>query len=374
MRILHTSDWHLGKRLEGKSRLDEQKDVLSELIEVVRTRDIDAVVLAGDVYDTVNPPAEAEELFYETALAVGALCPFAVVAGNHDNPERLSAPEGIAGASNIYLLGGMDNTHIRRKNAQGTVGGLRLETKSGRLNIAALPYPSLSRMSGLGYDADGEKTYGQNVADWLEACAQVFGDGVNILVSHLFLSQRTAGDEAELGTAALLSPSVLPRCDYAALGHIHRAQTVSSQHRAYYSGSILGYSFDDAGEKYFYVYDTQSDKPEKIAITSGKKILTAECETFAQAMQILGEHGGEWVCIKYNSPEPLSAKEYGELRAMPNFCKLTLSFTAEKSEAVSRTDKTDKQLFCDFYKKEKGVEVPSDILDMFLAALAGEEF
>ena len=93
MRILHTSDWHLGKTLEQYSRLEEQEEFLKEFIEIVKDNDIDLVLIAGDIYDNGNPPAKAEKMFYSTISEITSSGKTAVlvIAGNHDNPERLVA-------------------------------------------------------------------------------------------------------------------------------------------------------------------------------------------------------------------------------------------------------------------------------------------
>ena len=93
MRILHTADWHLGKNLEGHSRLDEQEQFLNNFIDIVKLNNIDMVIIAGDIYDSSNPPARAEKLFYDTLKKIsnnGETLTL-VISGNHDNPERLIA-------------------------------------------------------------------------------------------------------------------------------------------------------------------------------------------------------------------------------------------------------------------------------------------
>ena len=93
MRILHTADWHLGRTLEGRSRLEEQAQFLDELAEIVEKEKIDVVLMAGDAFDTVNPPAAAEQLFYESLsrLSNRGKRPVMVISGNHDSPDRLAA-------------------------------------------------------------------------------------------------------------------------------------------------------------------------------------------------------------------------------------------------------------------------------------------
>ena len=107
MRILHTSDWHLGRSLEQISRIEEQRAFIDLLVETCEDQKVDLVLVAGDIYDTYNPPASAEELFYEALERLSGKGKRAVVviAGNHDNPERLCAASPLAYKNGIILLG-----------------------------------------------------------------------------------------------------------------------------------------------------------------------------------------------------------------------------------------------------------------------------
>lgn len=92
MRLLHTSDWHLGKLLEGHSRLEEQEYFLEDLLKIAEENTVDMVFVTGDIYDTYNPPAQAEKLFFTSIkeLSRGGECPIIIIAGNHDSPDRKS--------------------------------------------------------------------------------------------------------------------------------------------------------------------------------------------------------------------------------------------------------------------------------------------
>src|SRR5690606_27494149 len=107
MRILHTADWHFGKTLEGRSRHAEQEQFVDELCEIAQSENIDVILIAGDVYDTVNPPAASEQLFYDSLarLADYGKRKVIVISGNHDNPERLAAATPIAIKHGITLIG-----------------------------------------------------------------------------------------------------------------------------------------------------------------------------------------------------------------------------------------------------------------------------
>ncbi len=366
MKILHTSDWHLGKRIEGKERYAEQRAVLDELKEVIKKYDVSAVINAGDVFDVNNPPAEAEELFYSTALEISRLCPFIAVAGNHDSAERLNAPHGIASVSGIVLVG----TVIENKkcgNIEWVKGGVKIKTDKGNLNVLTLPFPSAARLGAIGHLASQTNKYDEMVKELFNDAQTVFSHGeVNVAVSHLFLGNATQnGDEVNLGTASILPKTVLPDCDYVALGHIHKAQVASKSKNAYYSGSILEYNPSESGDKYFLIYDSDTKQVEKVKINSGRKIVTVSVKSFDEAVLELERNSNSWVYVDYYSAEPISASEYAELRRRENFCKLTPRFVYKSDAKRSYETKTDAQRFIEFYEKVKGEKVPSDVLGLF---------
>ena len=107
MKILHTADWHLGKWLDNVSRLSEQNEVLSEICEVAEKENVDVVLIAGDLFDTFSPSAEAQELFFRTLKRLGCngRRPVVAIAGNHDQPDRIEAPDHLARECGIIFIG-----------------------------------------------------------------------------------------------------------------------------------------------------------------------------------------------------------------------------------------------------------------------------
>ena len=162
MRILHTADWHLGRSLEQNSRLDEQSAVMDELLLICRDQAIDLILVAGDVFDTYNPSAAAEQLFYESVerLSDSGRRMIVVIAGNHDNPERLCAAAPLAWRHGIILLGNpADNPSILLDH-QGPAAGRLLTAGPGFLSlipghsdelasIVTLPFPSEARLQAM---------------------------------------------------------------------------------------------------------------------------------------------------------------------------------------------------------------------------------
>ncbi len=377
MKILHTSDWHLGKRLEGKSRLPEQERALDALAALAAETHADALVVAGDVFDTVNPPAEAEALFYDACLRIGRTCPVIVIAGNHDNPERLSAPDGIARACDIVLCGGLDCSQVKQPLSGGE-GFVTLTKKEERVHFALLPYPSPARMSQAGHVPDPEKSYADNVREWLAMCAKAFtASDCNITVSHLFMAGSVrASDEIELGTAALLPLDVLPAAHYTALGHVHKPQCVSRRGNVYYSGSLLPYTFDDDSDKFCNLVHTSPAgvTVEKVPLYAGKRLITQTVGGFDEAMTALQQNADAYVRLLYDSAQPLSAAQYAELRGAEGFAVIRNVRMLPKSVQKASKTLSDRELFTAFYRTVYDGQTPDEeVLAMFEKGLRGEQ-
>ena len=270
IRILHTADWHLGKRLEGRSRHEEQVAVLQEICEVVEREEIDAVLLAGDVYDTYNPPSEAEALYYRTMIRLvdGGRRPVVVIAGNHDSPDRLKASDPYGHALGVVTLGLPDETvetfdHGPGKCAllESAPSFLKLRLRDGTpLNVIPLPYPSEARLGRLLSerldDEEAGSRYERAVRELMEVAAERFSEGeANVVMSHLFVAgglESESERQIQVGGAHSVSPGSFPSStDYVALGHLHRPQQFAGRNdiAVRYSGSPLSYSFSEAGQQ-----------------------------------------------------------------------------------------------------------------------------
>ncbi len=265
MRILHTADWHLGKNIEGQSRLKEQKAFLEDFVRIAREEQADLVIIAGDVYDSVNPPAEAEKLFYHTLKQVteGGKRLVLVIAGNHDSPDRLVAAGPLAMEHGI-LMAGLPKTVIpegvygkHRVTASGE-GYVEVEIGGERAVILLLPYPSEKRLGEVIYREmeEGQEraaSYGERVGLFFSRLEKHYReDTINLAVSHLFaMDAQAAGSERgmELGGSYLVDGSLLPqKAQYIALGHVHKPQAVPrTEGRAFYSGGPMIYHRSEAG-------------------------------------------------------------------------------------------------------------------------------
>jgi exonuclease SbcD len=156
MKLLHTSDWHLGKRLDNFSRFDEQQAVMNEICEIAEREKVNAVIIAGDLFDTYNPPVEAVDLFYKTLKRLSDEGKRAVIciAGNHDSPERIEAPDPLARECGI-IFAGLPETEVSpfelkngMKVKKSDKGFLEAEVPgcSTLLRILLTPYVSEQRL------------------------------------------------------------------------------------------------------------------------------------------------------------------------------------------------------------------------------------
>jgi exonuclease SbcD len=249
VKILHTSDWHVGKVLKGQSRLEEQQAVLTELVGIARDESPDLVLVAGDLFDTAAPIPAA------TRLVTGALSALrdtgaevVAISGNHDNGPALDALRPWAEAAGITLRGSV------RAAADHLLSGTTAAGEPWRL--VALPFLSQRyavRATEL-FDlsaAEATQTYADLLARLLAVLTEGFTpDAVNLVTTHLTVVGATAGGgEREAHTiAAYAVPATVfpPSAHYVALGHLHRAQTVPAPAPVRYSGSPLAIDFGEA--------------------------------------------------------------------------------------------------------------------------------
>ena len=235
MKLIHLSDLHLGKRVNGFSMLDDQATILEQILAVIDDEAPDAVLIAGDVYDRTTPPAEAVRLFDDFLVKLSARAVrVIVISGNHDSAERLSFGARLMAGSGVTLAPVYD----------GTVQPVTLTDAHGEVRIWPLPF--LRRAQVQRYFPETE------LKNETDAIAAVIGsmdiDSTqrNVLVAHQFVTGAAACDSEELqvGTADGVDVNVFAPFDYVALGHLHGAQRVGRE-TVRYCGTPLKYSFSE---------------------------------------------------------------------------------------------------------------------------------
>ncbi len=250
MRILHTSDLHLGKRVNDFPMLEDQAYILGSLLCTVVTERPDAFIIAGDVYDKAVPTAEAVALFDHFLVRLSELSvPTFIISGNHDSPERLGFASRLIGKGGIHIHG----------IYEGRVGKYTLEDEYGKVNIYTLPFVKPSHVRRYFPEAEIE-SYTDAVRCALSEVALDKSER-NILVTHQFVTgaSRTDSEELSVGGSDNVDAEVFSDFDYVALGHIHRSQRAGAENIRY-SGSILKYSFSEARDEKSLTLVELSDK------------------------------------------------------------------------------------------------------------------
>ena len=250
MRLLHTSDWHVGKVLKGHPRLDEQIKALAQIVDVARQERPDLVIVAGDLYDTASPTADATKVVTRALSALKATgADVVAIGGNHDNGPALDALRPWADAAGITLRGAVSANPKDLVVAGRTEGG-------EEWRLVALPFLSqrfavrASEMFEL-TDAEATQTYADHIARLLETltAAAFTNDSVNLVTTHLTVLGATQGGgerEAHTIMGYAVPVSVFPQsAHFVALGHLHRAQTVPGPCPVHYSGSPLAIDFGE---------------------------------------------------------------------------------------------------------------------------------
>ncbi|WP_257349235.1 exonuclease SbcCD subunit D [Pseudalkalibacillus decolorationis] len=386
MRVLHTADWHLGRTLEGRSRIDEQAQFLTELNDIVKEEKIDVVLMAGDVFDTVNPPAAAEQLFYESMakLTSDRNCKVVLIAGNHDNPDRLSASGPLAGLHGITIVG-----YPKLKPIE-----LHMDNCNQTLKIAALPYPSEARLNEVLTESVQEEALQSAYDHRIEAIFQQICKGfdptsVNLAMSHVYVAGGRECDSErpiQVGGAYTVSANALPaQAQYVALGHLHRPQTIQRANGiARYSGSPLSYSFSEAGQsKSVTILDVEPGKQpdiNELLLSSGKPLVRWKAEEgLSQIYRWLDEEkdANAWIDLEVHLKDALSMEEIQRLRnAHPGFIHIRPVF--KELKPVSNEQRVSElpidQLFKRFYERQTNGGIPDDkTIKLFLEMIQHEE-
>lgn len=250
MRIIHTADWHIGHTLRGYQRDHEHRAVLTELARLVVEREADALIVAGDVFDSQNPSGDSLRLFYETLVTLHRSRPelrIVITAGNHDAAGRLEAPHALLDGINTHVVGNVRRTD-GRIDAQRHVVPLPAANGEIAALVLAVSYPTAACLPTLPRSEDEE---GSPVVRATKALYDELMDGVRattsslplIMTGHLHVAGGTESEGAErrilVGGQHAVPPEAFPEeACYVALGHLHKPQTFKGE-RVRYSGSLL---------------------------------------------------------------------------------------------------------------------------------------
>lgn len=398
IKILHTADWHLGKKLQEFSRLPEQKLVLEEIQEIADRENVDLILLAGDIFDTFNPNHEAVELLYKSLrrLSKGGERPIIAISGNHDSTQFVEAPDPLAREMGIFFygkydtiipLGALDNGIEITKSAQGFVE-LKLPKFDFPIRIILAPYANeVSMKTYLGEEDREEEFRNLMGANWKSIADQYCDDlGVNLFIGHFFFMKEGEKPEAEPeserpilhvgGTQALFTKNLPPQIQYAALGHLHRYHAVGHQNApVVYSSSPLAYSFSEADQqKQVVLIEAEPGKSvnySPIGLTKGRPLYRKSFDNLPETLEWLAANPYCFVELTYITESSIEAGTRKSIMqahdGIVNLIPHIKNPLGEENQSLQVADLglDMESLFKLFYKNTKGQDPNDELLTIF---------
>lgn len=363
MKFMHTADWHVGKTLKGQNRLDEQEKVLAEIVGIALEQEVDAVLIAGDLYDVAAPIPRAQRLVNSTLLQLAQEgIEVVAIAGNHDHGRTFEAFRPLMRAARIEYAGdpkGASNGGIHRFTARST----------GEQAIVAL-LPFLSRrfafgayetMTGSAADLGGH--YDAAIREMLRHLAKEFRPhAVNIVMAHVTCSGGVIGGgerEAQSIFEYHVPAHAFPEdASYVALGHLHRRQSLPAACPVHYSGSPIAVDFgEQENEPVVCIVEASPGLPAKVTdapITTGRRLRTLT-GTLEQLTPLAEEAGDDYLRIVLEEPGRVNLR--GDvLELFPNALEIRIapSFIPEqRTVARDHAGLSPRELF-ERYQQDEG--------------------
>lgn len=376
MKILHTSDWHIGKKLIRRDRSAETRAVLKEIADICRDEKIELCLVAGDIFDTYTPSAEAESIFFEAITEILAYCAVLIISGNHDDYVRLSASATLAERNNVYIVG--NNLRAIKTGKAGDCypvesdcGYVIFENAKGeKVYINTLPYPNEARFK----EGKSDESFDDKMRRWISYGERGKEGGMpSLFLSHIFVCGGVASEserEIDLGGARLVPVSSLPDCDYIALGHLHKRQKVAPN--AYYSGAIMRFSFDESNAvKSVNVFDLTCDGVKdfkQVELKSIKNLVRLQAVSVNDGLELLKNNGECYVELTLNLDTPLTRTQIGELSRMENLVSLKTEVARDEKIdfTQSKKNKSASELFSGYYFSRFGAQPGEELKSLFL--------
>lgn len=363
MKIVHTSDWHLGKKINGFSMLEDQIYILKQLEEMILLQKADILIIAGDIYDRSVPPEEAVAVLNDfLGRIIRAGVTVLMITGNHDSAERLSFANRLLERQGLYIAG----------TFHGTVKKVTKEDKFGPVNFYLLPFVKSAVVKY--YYEESEIFSFEDAVKILIEKMEINKKERNVLVTHHFVTNAGKGPELSdsetvisVGGADNVDCSLFDDFDYTALGHIHKPQWVGNE-RIRYAGSILKYSFSEVNQKkgaaivdlkekgnlqitsaeFHPLHDMRKIKGRLLELIAEDVLCMADKEDYIQAV----------ITDQEDFIDPM-----GKLKnSYPNIMQLILekNIKAKQGKKVTGLKKIKQsplELFEDFYQKAAGREL-----------------
>ncbi len=375
MRFLHTGDWHVGRTIRGRSRIDEFETVLGQVVDVAVAEAVDCVLVSGDIHDQRAVTPDADRLIFNTFIRLHeAGIPVVAVPGNHDSAARMAAF--------APLLERVGTHAIARMRHPKKGGSVQIGSRDGTqtMTVACLPFVSPRRFLDVTAEfedlSSGYVNFDEGMGHLFDIFEKAFRpDHVNVVLGHLFVAgAQPSGSEREvtIGSDYAVSAARLPRtASYIALGHIHKQQKVKGTGAdTRYCGSLLQLDFGERGQnKSLLVVDVDPGKPPKvadIAIEGGRRL--AEIEATPDELESYAARAGDdylRVNLKLDAPIPGIADRVRELLPNALDIRLVLPDAEGDTPQVSLRTLDPKSQFVSYYSATHNAEPVDDLLAAF---------
>lgn len=365
MRILHTADLHIGKVFEKVSMLEDQKYILKQISDIAIRENVDAVLIAGDVYQRSAPQAEAMEVFdgFVTALTEAGKKVF-MLSGNHDSAQRISYFSSLIKGAGVYATQEFD----------GHLQTVTLTDEYGNVNIHMLPFVKPVIVKHLLPEAEIDSCT-DAVRAVLDA-SPINESERNILICHQFAAGAVPSDseESSVGGLDIVDASVFDAFDYVAMGHIHKPQKMGRD-TLRYAGSPLKYSFSEAAfEKSVVIADVGKKGSIKLKTVPLKPLRDVRIlEGMLDELMAL-PYSEDLVWATVHDEDVMQDASLTLRTVFPNLCRFTVSNSKTKDDltVLSKEEMEGKsitELFTDFYQQQNNNRLPSDKLIALLTRI-----
>ncbi|MDJ0925959.1 MAG: exonuclease SbcCD subunit D [Acidimicrobiia bacterium] len=377
MRALHTSDWHVGKRIGRYDRLEEYRETIAEVVAIAEAEEADIILHSGDVFDRPVPPIDALDVALSglVALSDAGHRPVVVIAGNHDSAGFFEALAPFLRGHNIHMVG-----EIKRPDEGGVI---ELETAAGRAVVSCFPFLREGRAFHV-WDAieDHYKQYADRLRAISEAYAAHAGalagkDAVQFLVAHFLVGgAKVHGHGAPRGERALhmgeayatTSEAIPPGPQYVALGHIHAPQPVpGAKVPAEYAGSLLELDFGEAGEeKRVVTVDVEPGRPaavRSIPLHGGRRLVRAKGEW--QELLVRDDLRDSYLDLTVSTAGPDTGLVDRAREEFDYLVNVRADYPRADTESSARIGRSLDELYGDYYLEQEGVAAPDELLSAF---------
>ncbi len=383
MKFFHISDLHIGKRLGLYDLLDLQRDVLEKLIEYGKKEKIEAIIIAGDIYDKSVPSAEAMNLFNDFLNSLRELeIPILIISGNHDSRQRLGFARDFIERQKIYISSALP------KNENEFLKKVVLKDQFGEVNFYLLPFTRPANVRNLFNGKVEIKSYDEAIKHLIER-EEIDYRKRNVLVAHQFFvnggiePQRCESEESYISVGGIDSVSIehIKNFDYCALGHLHKSQKIGYE-KIRYSGTLLKYSVSEAKDKKSVVMVEIGEKGEDIKIDfleiRPKRDVLKIKGKFSEIISNFKESNKEdYVSITLTDEEEI----YMPKERLNGLYKNLIEVKVEnsKTKAIFENDFDEREdikpinLFSSFYKELNGKELDKKEKSKFIEILENIE-